>query len=172
MSSIRCLQTATTLNTGILTGVALSLSSIGVSLALESPTTFTVLRQWSFLLRSSRLLFSAAVPVLVGLPYAFLAFTFRPAASTSTKAMLYLLSAALCLGPVPYGRLFMRETEEKLEGKAAAGLSVGAEAAELKLKREETAKYLVDHWGVLNLGRVAMVLGAGLAGLGASVVGR
>ena len=51
-------------------------------------------------------------------------------------------------------------------------MSVGAEAAELRMEREQTAKYLVDHWGMLNLGRVIMVLGAGLAGVGALAMGR
>lgn len=168
MSAIRSLQAATLFNTGILTGVSLSLSSIGVGLILEPRTTLSLLRQFSRLLRSSRLLFSAAAPVLVGVPSAFLAYTFR---ASSAKARLYLFSAALCLGPVPYARLFMRETEDKLEEKAAAGTSVAGEEAELLLRREETAKYLVDHWGVLNLGRVLMVAAAGFAGWGASILG-
>lgn len=168
MSTIRNLEAATLFNTGILTGISLSLSSIGVGLILESPTTFSLVRQFSHLLRSSRLLFSAAAPGVVGIPSLFLAYTLR---ASSTKARLYLLSAALCLGPVPYARLVMRETEDKLEEKAAQGMSVADEEAEMMLRREETAKYLVDHWGVLNLGRVLMVAAAGFAGWGASVLG-
>lgn len=168
MASIRGLQGATVFNTGIVAGVALSFSSVGVALILESPTTLSLLRQWSLLVRSSRLLFSGAVPVLVGIPYALLAYVFR---TSGTKAKLYALSAALCLGPELYTKLFMAPTEQKLEEKAAV-MSLADEGAEVLLKREETAKYLVDHWGVLNLGRVALVTGAGLAGLAASLSGR
>lgn len=65
----------------------------------------------------------------------------------------------------------MRETEDILEEKAAVMIVVD-EPAEVLLRREETTKYLVDHWGVLNLGRVAMVGAAGLAGLVALSVGK
>jgi hypothetical protein len=168
MSTIIGLQGATVFNTGILTGVALSLSSVGVAVILESPTNFYLLRQWSILLRSSRLLFSAAVPVLIGAPYLLMAYTFRAA---GTKARLYLLSAALCLGPVPYTKWLMAPTETRLEDKARQGveMSLTDEVAEIRMEREETVKYLVDHWGMLNLGRVAMVTGAGLVGLAASL---
>lgn len=168
MATIRSLQGATLFNTGILTGASLSLSSIGVALILEPPTTLSLLRQFSNLLRSSRRLYSVAAPVFLGIPYAFLAYTFR---ASTTKARLYLLSAALSLGPVPYTRFFMRETEDILEEKAAVMIVVD-EPAEVLLRREETTKYLVDHWGVLNLGRVAMVGAAGLAGLVALSVGK
>ncbi|OIW26078.1 hypothetical protein CONLIGDRAFT_517395 [Coniochaeta ligniaria NRRL 30616] len=168
MASIRGLQGATVFNTGILAGVALSFSSVGVALILESPTNLSLLRQWSMLRWSSRLLFSGAVPVLVGVPYALLAYAFR---ASGAKARLYLLSAALCLSPGLYGRFIMAPTEKRLEEKMA-GMSVADEAAEVLLRREGTAKYLVDHWGVLNLGRVAMVAGAGLSGLVASLSGR
>lgn len=35
--------------------------------------------------------------------------------------------------------------------------------------REESAKYLVDWWGLVHLGRVVMVAVGGLVGLGASL---
>jgi len=167
MASIRGLQGATVFNTGILAGVALSLSSVGVHLILESPTNASLLRQFSLLCQSSRLLFSGAVPVLVGIPYAFLAYAFR---TSGVKSKLYLLSTALCLAPVPYASLFMAPTEEELEEKARQSMAAGVddEAGELLSIREGTPKYLADHWGMLNLGRVAMVTGAGLLGIAAS----
>jgi hypothetical protein len=39
------------------------------------------------------------------------------------------------------------------------------EVTELGTK-EESAKYLVDKWGLLNLGRAAMLAAAGVIGLG------
>ncbi|KAH8906127.1 hypothetical protein BR93DRAFT_730603 [Coniochaeta sp. PMI_546] len=168
MASIRGVQGATVFSTGILAGIALSFSSIGVALILESPTNLSLLRQWSILLRSSRLFFSGVVPVLVGIPYILLAYTSR---ASGTRAKLYVLAAALCLSPGLYTKLIMTPTERELEEKTAA-VSVMDEADEVLLRKEETTKYLVDHWGVLNLGRVGMVTGAGLAGLAALLGGR
>lgn len=56
-----------------------------------------------------------------------------------------------------------------MEARAKA-LAVGVlgkkecEVVERGLPRIETARYLVDRWGLLNLGRVAMLAGAGVCG--------
>lgn len=171
MASIRGLQLqgATVFNTGILTGVAMSLSSVGVHLILESPSNLSLLRQFSTLVQTSRLLFSVAVPVLVGIPYAVLSYASR---NSGLKAKLYLFSTALCLAPVPYAVLLMAPTEEKLEEMPKGMVAVTEEDEDEMFlsKREDSARYLVDHWGMLNLGRVTMIAGAGLVGMAASHV--
>lgn len=69
----------------------------------------------------------------------------------------------------PYRWLVMGREERMLEARAKA-LAVGVlgkkecEVVERGLPRIETARYLVDRWGLLNLGRVAMLAGAGVCG--------
>lgn len=100
---------------------------------------------------------------------------------------VYLTAGLLALGIVPYTRLLMWDTNLELmkKGREMNGSAWGAtansaskgkgkeieheerEIAVVTEEQEKGAKYLVDHWGLLNLGRAALVGAAAVLGLGA-----
>ncbi len=72
----------------------------------------------------------------------------------------YILGAVLTLGIVPYTALIMGETNNEL---IARGEMVELTTEQMKRVQEKSVHELVDWWGVLNLGRGAMLAaGAGL----------
>lgn len=67
---------------------------------------------------------------------------------------------------VPYTLVFMRSTNEKLTAKHAEVRTVEKfdEAVEVQ-RGPETAHRLLDNWGLLNLGRGALLTFSGVLGL-------
>ncbi|KAK0617965.1 hypothetical protein B0T17DRAFT_495184, partial [Bombardia bombarda] len=146
-------------------GANLSVSFFTIPRLLESPTPL-MLRQWARLYASGK----ATMPAFAGaasLAYFFLAYHSQRVASSSSK--LYLLAGAASVGIVPYTLALMERTNRRLLKKTAdaQGMRMSEELVEVG-PREEGAKYLVDRWATLNLGRAA--LSAVAAGVGLYVV--
>lgn len=78
----------------------------------------------------------------------------------TTPRILYSTSIVFLGGYIPYSLFYLRPLTEKLKSKTAA---VSAkEQEDVGIQREETVHWLVDQWGLWNLGRTLI---AGVAGL-------
>lgn len=166
-TSVRAAQAlAIFLSTGG-SGLSLGLSTLVVPRLLESPTPL-MLRQWARVLMAGKHTFPA-LGAAAAAPYWYLAYRFWGAGGTRV-GQLYLLAGALCVGIVPYTLVVVMPTNRKLLRKVdeTKWLAEADEVVETGA-REESAKYLVDHWGMLHLGRVAMGAVAGMIGLGLSL---
>ncbi|KAM7200458.1 protein of unknown function (DUF1772) domain containing protein [Rhypophila sp. PSN 637] len=189
MSLIPLLQGITPLLSSFTTGLSLSLSVILVPRLLESPSPL-MLRQWLSAFHQGKKLIPG-LSILSSLGYFLLSWHFRPS-GTSRLSKIYLLAGVTTLSIVPYTRIIMWPTNLKLMAKEEEFSSWGVvetartatkEGEELtaKIVREEDhvliteeeekgAKYLVDHWGLLNLGRAGLVGLAAALGLGAGYI--
>lgn len=145
------------------TSITLSLLSSGIALAesflliprlLESPVPL-MLRQWRALVTTSSRLFRATT-----LPAAAAFFLLSWACSPRGA---YLGAGLLCGAVGPYTWLVVAPTNRELECRAE-----GAEG-EMGVEREASARWLVDHWGVLNLPRGVALGVAGVLGLTAAL---
>lgn len=106
----------------------------------------------------------------------------------------YALAGLLCVSIMPYTWAVQMPTNRRIYDKMAemgmdeagemrglaggagpswvlaeAAAGAAAALADVSAEKEQSAKYLVDHWGLLNLGRAAMIAAAGLVGLSASL---
>lgn len=175
--SIRLTQAATILISTLTSGSSLALSTLLTPRLLESPTPL-MLHQWS----NSHKVTGRIFPVLGTLStvlYLSLAHQFR-SFSTGTKGRLYLAAGLLCFSVTPYTWAFMiplnkrilRKAEEMrgLEGMGAVEVErMDLEEEGVGPRGEEGAKWLVDQWGVWNLGRAVAWGLAGVLGLAATV---
>jgi hypothetical protein len=77
----------------------------------------------------------------------------------------------LIVGIIPFTFAVLMPTNNKLEAKEEESrtLEKTDEVVEIGLAGGETAKVLVDRWGVLNLGRVGMLIAASVVGIWTSV---
>lgn len=84
---------------------------------------------------------------------------------------MYGLSALATFGIWPYTIFGMMPTNRKLFKKhdEMKGLDVGEKATEVGLAKGESAKELVDRWGMLNLGRSVFPLVGAVLGLWATL---
>lgn len=170
-TSIRAAQALAIFASAGSAGLSLGVSALVLPRLLESPTPL-MLRQWARLLEAGKRTFPALAAAAAA-PYWFLAYRFWGGAGWNggTRAgWLYLVAGGLCVGTVPYtlavvmptNRRLLRKVEQtRMLGEADEVVETGA--------REESAKYLVDHWGLLHMGRVVMIAAAGMIGLGASL---
>ncbi|KAK3694066.1 hypothetical protein B0T22DRAFT_60396 [Podospora appendiculata] len=142
-----------------LTGASITLSTLLVPRLLESPTPL-MLQQMARTITHGQ----SAMPPLTALAaaaYFYLAasqFHVHDHGLRSGGAVRgYLLAGALCAGIAPYTWFLMAPTSRRLLKKAedVRGMSASEEVVEIG-PREEGGKYLVDWWGVLNLGRAAL----------------
>ena len=80
--------------------------------------------------------------------------------------MGYLVAGLLAVGIVPYTVVFMQSTNRKLIERNEEMGALGAEDTVVEVGLgNESAHALVDWWGVLNLGRGAMLSVAGILGV-------
>ncbi len=173
---LRAAQAATLFLVSATAGASLSVSVLVIPRLLESPTPL-MLRQWRNMFEFSKWVIPGAAEVAAA-GYVF--FAYRAGLST-LPGKLYLLASALSAGIVPYTLAVIMPTNRKLFAKAdevdRLGLlaETGEKGFEVKgglvesATREESAKYLVDRWGVLNLGRSVMLAASGLVGLWTSL---
>ncbi|TKW48899.1 hypothetical protein CTA1_5755 [Colletotrichum tanaceti] len=178
-SPLRALQASTVFVNTALAGLSLGISVMAVPRLLESPTPL-MLRQWSGMLRRGGRLLPLPT-VLCGVSYWYVAYATAAAADAASRggrvpgggdrSRLLAVAGALCFSIVPWTLVFLAGINRKLLAKVeeTRGI-VGAVAVGLTQEEEEEgAKYLVDQWGLYNLGRsVAMGLGGAL-GLYATV---
>lgn len=157
---------------------ATSIASLNLSLSiiltpglLLLPTPL-MLRQWSATYR--RLSLASPLTVIAcGISYGALAARLS-SVGLATRARLLGVAAALCFAVIPWTKLFMtKQLNEKIlaladraEGAVAAK---DGEGAVFTAQEERSAKWLVDQWGVYNLGRVVPVGIAGALGVFALV---
>ena len=159
-ASLRAVQAISIFASTTASGASLALSFFLVPRLLESPTPL-MLRQWVNSFNVTKKVFPV-LGHLAGLSYFYLAY--------KTKSRLFLTAGVLCAGMTPYTFGVIMPTNRKLMAKADEMRSMGATDEVVEIgAREETAKYLVDHWGILNLPRGLMLAAAGAIGLYASL---
>ncbi|KAK1777429.1 hypothetical protein QBC45DRAFT_479264 [Copromyces sp. CBS 386.78] len=178
------------------TGASLSLSFFLVPRLLESPTPL-MLTQWRRAYEQTFSTLNRA-GAAAALGYFLLAWRFGALKLVKRGRMYAVAGALLVLGMAPYGRQSVRgksSTKEREKGTDRDGKGKGKEREREKERevkeegasREEGdveaglgekvdmkaveigAKYWVDQWGVLNLGRAAMIAASAVMGLSASL---
>ncbi|KAH6651032.1 hypothetical protein F5144DRAFT_558180 [Chaetomium tenue] len=184
-TTIHRLTTGSTILLSSLTaGLNLSLSLFLIPRLLESPTPL-MLQQWRRTYsRGHAIIPTAALAASAGYLYLGL--------GSGLGSRLYLVAAGLTVGIVPYtvavmqvtnGRLMelgervrvreeKREREEEEEVEAVTAVEVQEEEEEdevVTVEEERSAKGLVDLWGVLNLGRAALLTAGAACGLAATL---
>ncbi|KAF9878007.1 hypothetical protein CkaCkLH20_04583 [Colletotrichum karsti] len=156
--TLRNLQTSTVFVNTALAGLNLGLSVFVVPRLLESPTPL-MLRQWTNMFKRTSRAFPPPVLFCV-LSYWYLAYALR---HLPGKAKLFATAGALCLSIGPWTRIFLVPVNKKLKAKAEETRDMGIMAVGLTQEEEEGAKYLVDQWGLYNLGRsIALGLGGAI----------
>ncbi|EFX04361.1 duf1772 domain containing protein [Grosmannia clavigera kw1407] len=170
---IRTLQAGLALVAAAAAGANLSLSAFLVPRLLESPPA-AMLRQWRRMYESGRLasvttsaLFSAAQVAV------YLVRWHAAAAGTSSgsgrPSRLPLLAAGLATAVMPYTLTAMQRTNRALLARSAKAEAQTQTTDETVYTAQEIAssRYLVDHWGVLNLVRSALWSAAATVGIAA-----
>ncbi|KAL0931438.1 uncharacterized protein CTRU02_214173 [Colletotrichum truncatum] len=158
--TLRNIQTSTVFLNTTLAGLNLGLSVFVVPRLLESPTPL-MLRQWTNMFKRTSRTFPLPV-LLCTLSYWYMAYALR---HLPTKSRLFTAAGALCLTIIPWTKFLMLSINKKLFKKAEETKDMGIMAIGLTQEEEEGAKYLVDQWGLYNLGRsIAIGLG-GVVGL-------
>jgi hypothetical protein len=161
---IRIAQTIGITISSAVSGASLSLSFFVVPRLLEAPTPL-LLKQWN----SSFDLGKKSIVPLAGVSaasYFYLAYELHSRLSaSSSKWKMYLLAGLLSVAIVPYTLGIMMSTNKKLLAKVeeTKALSFKDEVVEAGLG-DETAHKLVDKWGMLNLGRGALLVLSGVVG--------
>lgn len=127
------------------------------------------MRQWRVSFGRGKLL-NPGVALVSAFAYAYLSYTFYGTLNHG-KAEMYGAAALATMGIWPYTVLGMMGTNRKLNEKVEEmkGLGVGEKATEVGLARGESAKELVDKWGVLNVGRGLLPLVGAVLGLWTSL---
>lgn len=165
--AIRATEAAAIFLSTLTAGSNLALSILVVPRLLESPTPL-MLRQWVNSYRLTRIIYPSLASV-TGLSYLFLSYHHHRSAA-ATKAKAYLGAGLLCLSIIPYTAAFVLPTNWKILGKAKEMRDMKAvEGVEVEEQGEQSAKWLVDHWGMLNLPRGIVTAFAGILGLAAMV---
>ncbi|KZL85766.1 duf1772 domain containing protein [Colletotrichum incanum] len=161
---LRNIHASTVFVNTALAGLNLGLSVFVMPRLLESPTPL-MLRQWSNMYKRTSRVFP--IPTLFcALSYWYMAYTVRHLPS---KSRLFAAAGAFCFTIVPWTRFFLVSINRKLFKKIEETKDMGIMAVGLSQEEEEGAKYLVDQWGLYNLGRsIAIGLG-GAVGLYAIV---
>ncbi|KAL8392607.1 hypothetical protein RB595_002704 [Gaeumannomyces hyphopodioides] len=169
--TVKALQAATLFAVSAASGATLGISFFTVPLLLDSPTPL-MLRLWERNLTRSR---DAFVPadLLCSLGFAALAaLPARPARCRYAAAAAAALAAAV----VPYTLLVVMPTNRKLLRRAelarALGPAVAGDADEDVVRpadEPESSKLLVDRWGMLNLGRCALLISSAALGFYATL---
>jgi hypothetical protein len=155
---IRVAQVLGLTGTAALAGVVFSFSGLVVPRILESPTPL-LLNQWKHAYHVGK----ARVPPLAGVcasSFLYLAYEAHKHTANTVpyKWKVYVTSALLTLGIMPYTLFIMQPTNRKLVSKEeeTRGLAVTDTIVEAGLGGE-TAHALVDKWATMNIGRVALL---------------
>lgn len=170
-SWVRTAQATTIFLSAFTCGANLADSFLLIPRILESPTPLMV-RQWLRAYSNTKLFFPAVLEPTAVVFY-LLAWHFRRGSVSllAAPSRLYLAAGLLCqaIGPYtwfvvfPTNRKIMRKVEETSE------VALFEEVVEAGERREESAKWLVDHWGMLNLPRGIMMGVASILGLVATL---
>ena len=179
--SIRAAQAVAIFTSCSASGLSLGISTFLIPRILDSPTRVMLHQLLDSVQVGSRLF-----PVLsatAAIPYWYLAYRFWNGTGGRfnaggglfglAPASTYLLAAGLQMAIVPYTLAVIYPINRKLARKAeeadAAASQAEVDAKEAAGPVEESAKYLVDHWGVMHLVRAALVAAGGIVGISASL---
>ncbi|CAK7562925.1 MAG: hypothetical protein SEPTF4163_000781 [Sporothrix epigloea] len=174
---VRGAQAASIFISAAASGGSLGISTFYIRHILDSPTD-VMLRQWGRMYHSGKLVFPGA-SLAAAAAYGYVYFATTKASSLPkslevSTSNLPLIAAGLCLSIVPYTLLVLLPTNKQLLPKAQAfeedALLTKADKAAgagtvYTAQQEQTAKQLVERWGVLNLGRPILLSAAALVGL-------
>lgn len=167
---VRLAQATTILLPAITCGVNMADSFLLIPTILQSPTPL-MLRQWAGVYARTRVFFPAVLEPVAVVSY-LLSWHLRGGA-TSRSAKLYLAVGMLCQAIGAYTWVVVFPTNKriirKVEETRGAALTEETEEVGVSVRREESAKWLVDHWGVLNLPRGIMMGVASVLGLVATL---
>ncbi|GKT95978.1 DUF1772 domain containing protein [Colletotrichum tofieldiae] len=157
---LRNIQAPTVFVNTALAGLSMGVSVFVVPRLLESPTPL-MLRQWSNMFERARRVLPLPT-LLCALSYWYMAYTVRHLPSQSR---LLAAAGAFCFTVVPWTKFFLVSINRKLFKKVEETKDMGIMAVGLSQEEEESAKYLVDQWGLYNLGRTIAVGLGGAVGL-------
>ncbi|KAE9377247.1 hypothetical protein N431DRAFT_555484 [Stipitochalara longipes BDJ] len=170
--SLRLAQTLGITSSLLLGGLSAGMSFFTIPRLLESPTPL-MLRQWRKMYIAGK---HTAIPCayLSSLSYFYLAYSSFSSSNPfagNGAGYSYVAAGVLSLGIIPFTLTVLMPTNNKLERKEeeTRALEKTDEVVEIGIAGGETAKVLVDRWGVLNLWRVVMLLTASLVGIWTSV---
>ncbi|KAK0747980.1 hypothetical protein B0T21DRAFT_323331 [Apiosordaria backusii] len=152
--SLPLLKTTTLILTAFTTGISLTFSTLITPLLLTSPTPL-MLQQWKKMFLAGKT-HMPPLSILSAVGFFYLA------AKSPAHRNLWSTAGGLSLGIIPYTLLLMKGTNHALlkkESDLTARLKTSG-AVVVSEQEEMGAKQLVDWWGVLNLGRTGMYLGA------------
>ncbi|KAK0746376.1 hypothetical protein B0T18DRAFT_429349 [Schizothecium vesticola] len=159
---IRLAQTSAILLSSSLAGVSLAFSAFLVPRLLDLPVPL-MLVQWRATFHQGSKTMPPAAAAAAAL-YFYLAAAHR----RSARGVYYLTAGVLSFGIIPYTVAFMMATNRMLEARAERAERAGMleEVVEEVLEEADGvgSKFLVDRWGVLNLGRAVMVGVAAVVG--------
>lgn len=172
-SWVRVAQGTTIFLSAFLSGANLADSFLLIPRILESPVPLMV-RQWQRAFNQTRVFFPVLLEPCAALFY-LLAWHFRGATPSSlqgrlpllTRSKLYVAAGLLCQVVGPYTVVVVAPTNRRIKRKVeqTEGMALTEEVVEKEDAREESARWLVDHWGMLNLPRGIMIGLAGVLGL-------
>lgn len=148
---IRLAQASALLLSSSLAGVSLALSSFLIPRLLELPVPL-MLVQWRATFHQGSKTMPPAAAATAAL-YFYLAAAHR----RGPKGVWYLVAGVLNFGIVPYTVAFMMGTNRMLEARAERAERAGVLEEVVEEAEGVGSKFLVDRWGVLNLGRAVMV---------------
>ncbi|KAK1830342.1 hypothetical protein QBC39DRAFT_354232 [Podospora conica] len=160
---IRLAQATSILLSSSLTGVSLAISAFLVPRLLELPVPLMLL-QWRATFHQGSKTMPPAAAAAAAL-YFYLAAAHR----RTDRGVPYLAAGALSFGIIPYTVAFMMATNRMLEARAARAERVGMLEEVVEEAEGVGSKYLVDRWGMLNLGRTVMVGVAAVVGALATI---
>ena len=138
---------------------------------LLAPTPLLV-RQWrTMYLRGKSLAPPVAIVSSASFSYLAIKLYNAPLSVNHPRGELYTLAAVMTVSILPYTLLVMKNVNAKLLAKAEEMESLDAKdkVTEVGLPQGETAKELLDWWGVLNLGRAVFPLLGAVLGIWASL---
>lgn len=145
-------------------GSILSMSVFSVPSLLLAPSPVLV-RQWQLSFNREKII-NPAIALVSAFSYFWLSWRLYGGLN-HPKAEMYALSVICTLGVWPYTIFGMMPTNRKLFKKydEMKGLSVHEQATEVGLAKGESAKGLLDRWGMLNIGRGMLPLLGAVLGL-------
>ncbi|KAL8363728.1 hypothetical protein RB601_009475 [Gaeumannomyces tritici] len=176
-TTAKALQAATLFAVSAASGATLAGSIFTVPLLLDAPTPL-MLRLWARNMARAR---DALLPadLLCSLGLAALAALSSSSSSSRPAAARYCYAgaAALAAAIVPYTVLLVLPTNRKLLRRAELASALGPAAAGDEDEdvvrpavEPESSRFLVDHWGMLNLGRCALLISSAALGFYATVL--
>jgi len=174
-TTIRTAQITALFLSSTVSGISLALSTFLVPRLLESPVP-TMLLQWKRTYHAGKTQIAPAAAAASAIWFWLAA---KSPALTRGVGRQYLAAGALAFAIIPYTGVMMMETNRRIEERAE-GVSLergrliqaegkGDEEEQMAWVRGEGSKYLVDWWGMLNLGRSAMLMASTVVGLVAVV---